>query len=208
MGTHFISIIPVLIGPPPKQRTAEKQVLLPGLWIENINDEFGSIAQQRPADNTITRMAHAIICDIPVYVRGLLERLKDKGIEIPPEPAKDPDDIESGWHIEHPLEMYVQDEDIRKMVMMSCILAGANTFVIDRPVLAEMTQEDDKTTVRFDRWDTYRHVWREPHRTEKDVPDDPEDRYFPPLDLIQVRHYCEILEPYFRAKKWLTVALL
>jgi hypothetical protein len=204
MGNHLILIVPVLIGPPPTPRTFEKQVLLPGLWLEHINGKYGRVAHKRPPDPTITAMSDVIVCDLPVYVRGLLARLKEKGIEIPPAPAKEPHDEEGGWHIEHPLEMYVEDEDIRKMVMMACILAGADVFVIDRPVLAEMTERDGVLAPEFDRWDNYRHVWQGPHRFEKKVIDDSEHRQFPELDLTQVRHYCGLLEPYFRAKKWLS----
>lgn len=201
MGNHYISVTPVLLRPLPKPRTFEKQVLLPGLWLEHINGEFGRMAHGRPLDSTITEMQDTIIVDIPAYVRGLRVRLEESGVEMPP--SADPMlEQEEGWHVEHPLEMAVQDEDVTKLVMMSCILAGAETFIVDRPVLAELKQREGVIAPEFDRWESYRHVWQAPRGTKEVVVDNFESRYFPELDLAQVRHYCEILEPYFRPIEW------
>ena len=198
-GSHYISITPVLIWPIPKPRTFERQALLPGLWLEHINGDLGRIAHNRSQDPTITEMRDTIIADLPAYVRGLVERIKKSNVEIPLSIGSD----DGGWHVEHPLEMHVEDEDIRKLVMISCILAGAETFIVDRPVLAELRDRAGIVTPEFDRWDRYRHVWQKPYNPAvKSMLADSEPGQFSELDLSQVRHYCEILEPYFRPVKW------
>ena len=132
MGIHWVSIIPVHVSPYPNPRPYDKPMVLPGLWLEHINGEFGAIAQKRPRDRTIRDMTEVVVLDYPVYVKGLLERLKTRE----PETVKVLEELErenesedrSDLYAEHPLEIYLQEEDIRRLVMMSCILADAEVF--------------------------------------------------------------------------------
>jgi hypothetical protein len=207
MGFHWVSIIPVHVSPYPNPRPYDKPTVLPGLWLEHINGEFGAIAQKRPPDRTIRDMTEAVVLDYPVYVKGLLERLKTRE----PETIKLLEELErenesedrSDLYAEHPLEIYLLEEDIRKLVMMSCILADAEVFVLDRPVLARVESREGIPAPEFDRWENDRHVWQWPSRPDDWMPAGPQDiPVHKRLEMQRVRFYCELLEPYFRAKYW------
>jgi hypothetical protein len=201
MGVHHISVIPIRLEPPPKQRIYDKPELLPGIWIEPINAACGSVAKQVPPDPTIRELGTAIVLDYPVYVRGLLERLAgaDKNpAEMLKKLAQRHKDIDDDSYAEHPLEIDVQEEDIRKLVMVSCILADAHAVVINRPVLAEMMPSGDKVVPEFRGATSVRHVWLRPKNS---IPVVAEDEH-PKIDLDEVRGYCGLLERYFQPVQW------
>jgi hypothetical protein len=202
MGNHYVSIFPLLLEPIPKPRTTGKVELLPGLWLENTNGEFGRVAMRRPNDSTVREMRDVIVLDIPAYVRGLRERLRESGVEVAAAPSPDSNEEHEGWYFEHPLEMDVQDDDIRKLVMMSCILAGVRTFGIDRPVMAELKANEESSTLEYVRYDGYRHIWVRPRNPDPLNKEDLLRFHGLEFDLTEARQYCERLEPYFRAIQW------
>jgi hypothetical protein len=198
MGVHHISIIPIRLDPFPRPRPHEKPQLLPGLWMESPNDSFAVVAREVPRDQSIIEMSAAIVLDYPAYVQGLLRRLQateSNPSALMSELAQRHPDLADSY-AEHPLEIDVQEEDIRKLVIISCILAGAQTVVVNRPVLAEMGSTAGTPTLRFDRAEKFRLVWQKPGN--------PHAPYIgpPDLDMTEVRRYCAALEPYFRPIKW------
>ena len=204
MGAHWISVIPIHLEPLPNPKVSEKPTLLPGLWLESINDIFGVVAKQMPPDPTIRDLSGAIVLDYPAYVRGLLNRLQlteDKPVALLNLLSQRHNDIPD-CYAEHPLEVDVQEEDIRKLVMMSCILAGARVVVVNRPVLAEMKGAPGSTIPVFDRSYNTRHVWRKPRNPVEDAVFDPDAYFAARLDMVAVREYCELLERYFRPTNW------
>jgi hypothetical protein len=172
--------------------------LLPGLWLESINDSFALVGKETPRDPTIIELTTAIVLDYPVYVQGLLKRLQltEKN------PAALLNDLVlrhpglADLYAEHPLELDVQEEGIRKLVIMSCILAGAQTVVVNRPVLAELTGAPGNMACQFRGAENIRHVWQKPGNPHAAYIGDPE------LDMTRVQRYCEALEPYFRPTNW------
>jgi hypothetical protein len=203
MGAHFFSVFPLLLEPTPKPHTQERPVLLPGLWLENTNFEFGKVAMKRPPDTTVREMRDVIVLDIPAYVRGLRERLKEEGVEVAAATRqKDLEGEDLGWWLEHPLETEVEDDDIRKLVMMSCILAGARTFGIDRPVMAQFKTPGDSSTLEYVRYDSHRHIWLRPRNPDPANEEDLLRFHGLEFDLEAAQQYCQKLEPYFRAKSW------
>jgi hypothetical protein len=198
MGVHHISVIPIRLDPFPKPHPHEKPHLLPGLWLESMNGSFASVAQEVPRDQTIIELAYAIVLDYPVYVQGLLTRLQlveNNPAALLRELAQRHPDLADSYE-EHPLEIDVQEEDIRKLVIMSCILAGAQTVVVNRPVLAELTGAPGNLTPQFRSAENFRRVWQKPGNPHAVYTGDPA------LDMAGVRQYCEALEPYFRPTSW------
>src|SRR2546426_12753983 len=76
MGAHHLSVIPIHLEPFPRPRPFEKPHLLPGLWLEAMNDRFAVVAKETPPDPTICEIVSAIVLDYPLYVTGLLSRLR------------------------------------------------------------------------------------------------------------------------------------
>jgi hypothetical protein len=107
----------------------------------------------------------------------------------------------SDCYCEHPLEVDLQEEDIRKLVILSSILGGAEAIVLDRPVLAQMTGTAGSPAPQFCHFDSVRHVWLKPRNPGVAVTQRPDTR-LPALDISQVRGYCEVLERYFRPTHW------
>ena len=98
--------------------------------------------------------------------------------------------------------MDVDAEDITKLVMVSCILAGARQFVVDRPVIVEMKEAREDKEPKFTGWSNVRYVWQRPpnpqaRTVQSTQPTLPED-----LNLTKVQQHCAALEPYFRATHW------
>jgi hypothetical protein len=203
MGAHLLSIFPLLLEPAPNRRTDAKPQFLPGLWLENTNCEIGRIALKRPRDSTFREMRDVIVLDIPAYVRGLRQRLKDEGIQLPlAKREKDEQGEDVGWWLEHPLESEVQDDDIRRLVMMSCILAGVRTFGIDRPVMAQFKTPGNASTLEYIRYDAHRHIWLRPRNPDPLNEEDMRRLHGLEFDFGLAQQYCQTLEPYFRASNW------
>src|SRR3569623_1150177 len=157
-GVHHISVIPIRLTPYPKPRPYEKPQLLPGLWLENINGSLATVAQEIPRDSSIIELTEAVVLDYPSYVQGLIKRLQlteaNPADMLHKLSQRHPDLAEA--YKEHPLEIDVQEEDIRKLVIISCIVAGAQAIVMNRPVLAELTGAS--ATPRVLRAEKFRHV--------------------------------------------------
>ena len=193
MGAHHLSVIPIHLEPSPRPRPFEKPHLLPGLWLEGMSDRFAVVAKEIPLDPTILEIGSAVVLDYPLYVNGLLGRLRLR--------EKNPEELLkrlsqrhqdlSDCFAEHPLEVDVEEEDIRKLVMMSCILAGAQAVVINRPVLLELMSTEGPPEFRGAT--NVRHVWQRP-RTPRAAASE--------LDMALVAAYCERLEPYFQPTHW------
>lgn len=148
-------------------------------------------------------MTAAFVLDYPSFVRGLLERLQltedNPGALLTSLAARHQDLTDC--YCEHPVEVDLQEEDIRKLVILSCILGGAEAIVVDRPVLAQMTGTAESPAPKFCRFDGVRQVWLKPRNPGAVVTQHP-DAPFPALDMCQVRGYCEVLERYFRPTHW------
>jgi hypothetical protein len=138
MGVHSLKIAPLVVRPTPKPRTYEKPSLLPGVWLEGINGSFSDIVARRPSDPTITEMHDVLVLDFPAKVKGLLDRLQRTEAEpnLLDELSQRHGDL-ADCYADHPLEVDVET------VTVSCILAGATTFILDCPVLAEMAEKTE-----------------------------------------------------------------
>jgi hypothetical protein len=89
--------------------------------------------------------------------------------------------------------MDVDAEDITKLVMVSCILAGARQFVVDRPVIVEMKEAREDKEPKFTGWSNVRYVWQRPpnpqaRTVQSTQPTLPED-----LNLTKVQQHCAAL---------------
>jgi hypothetical protein len=73
-------------------------------------------------------------------------------------------------YAEHPFEVYLEEGDIRKLVMMSCILADTEVLVLDRPVLARFKSRKGIPTLEFDCWKNEQHVWQRPEGLKTNEP--------------------------------------
>src|ERR1700693_716928 len=126
MGEYTVFIIPTFLDPFPEPPPHKKPELLPGLWLENMTDSFASVARQIPPDTSVMELRSAIVVDYPAYVQGLLQRLHATEPNAPvllKELAARHQDQQDGY-AQHPLEVDVEEEDIRKLILMSCILSG------------------------------------------------------------------------------------
>ncbi len=110
-------------------------------------------------------MTAAFVLDYPSFVRGLLERLQltedNPGALLTSLAARHQVPYRL-LRCEHPVEVDLQEEDIRKLVILSCILGGAEAIVVDRPVLAQMTGTAESPAPKFCRFDGVRQVWLKP----------------------------------------------
>ena len=129
-----------------------------------MTDTFGTVARQIPLDPTIMDINMVMVLDYPEYTQGLLARLPDtvRNPAILKELSERHQGMADGYD-QHPLEIDIQEEDIRKLLIASCIIAGAAAVVINKPVLAELTEDSGKKILKFDRTDNLRHVWQLPH---------------------------------------------
>jgi hypothetical protein len=171
--------------------------LLPGIWLDGGNTgEFADVLKEHPADPSIAEMRYILVIDSPAYVRGLMGRLEgvagarqrlDKLLAEHPE-----------GEFEHPLEMYVDEEDLIRLVMIACILAGANAFIVDRPIRVEMRTSGDTKKPVANGGSNLRYIWQCPHETRVRRAKDAGPDGFETLDIGAVRQYFVALERYFR----------
>jgi len=75
-------------------------------------------------------------------------------------------------------------------------VAGASAVVVNRPVLAELTDVSGEKVLKVDRADNVRHIWQLPHNLHEKVTFD--DR----LNMEAVSKYCALLERYFQPVQW------
>src|SRR4029453_15648207 len=124
MGIHHVSVIPFHLEPFPLPHPHEKPQILPGLWLEQMTDSFGKVARQIPSDPTIMAINMVMVLDYPEYTQGLLGRLPEtvRNPEILKELSQRHQGMDDGY-AQHPLEIDVQEEDIRKLLIASCIIA-------------------------------------------------------------------------------------
>jgi hypothetical protein len=198
MGVHHISVIPILLEPFPEPRFFEKPEFLPGLWLEPMNGPFACIAQQIPRDQTICDIPCAVVLDYPAYVQGLLSRLsmrEPNSAVLLQQLSKRHQDLDDSYR-QHPLEVDVQEEGIRKLVMMACILADAETIVVNRPVLAELIGQPGNLAPEYRGSTIARHVWRRPRASQTQTTMDSR------FQMVEAAKYCECLEPYFQPTNW------
>jgi len=170
MGIHSVHVIPFHLELFPSPHPREKPQILPGLWLEQMTDTFGTVARQIPLDPTIMDINMVMVLDYPEYTQGLLARLPDtvRNPAILKELSERHQGMADGYD-QHPLEIDIQEEDIRKLLIASCIIAGATAVVINKPVLAELTEDSGKKILKFDRTDNLRHVWQLPHKLQEKV---------------------------------------
>ena len=198
---HLCSVTRLLLEPLPSQRPYDKPQLLPGIWLEGGNArEFADVLKEHPADPSITEMRYILVIDSPAYVRGLVSRLEGvAGVRQRLEKllAEHPE-----GEFEHLLEMYVEEEDLIRLVMIACILAGANAFIVDRPIRVEMRTAGDTKKPVGNGGSNLRYIWQCPHETRKRRAKDAGPDAFETLDIGLVQQYCVALEPYFRPIQW------
>ena len=88
---------------------------------------------------------------------------------------------------EHPLEMFVDEEDLIRLVMIACILAGANAFIVDRPTRIEMRTSGNAKQPVANGGSNLRYIWQCPHATRLRRAKDAGPCGFEALDIGAVR---------------------
>jgi hypothetical protein len=198
MSARFVNVVPLLVEPVPNPRTYEKPVLLSGMWLEGIRGSFVDVVAKLPPEPHLTELHDLLVIDHAAYVRGLLARLS---VSEPNVVVQRRDDASPDLFADHPLEMFVHDEDMIKLVMSSCMLAGASAFIINRPLLVEMKESGDAQAIpEMQGYSNLRYVWQRPRPLASKS--ETEAGRFPELDLAEVARYCVLLEPYFRPTHW------
>lgn len=186
------------LEPFPEPRLFEKPAFLPGLWLEPMNGPFARIAEQIPRDQTICEIPSAVVLDYAAYVRGLLSRLSARepnSAVLLQKLSQRHQDLDDSYS-EHPLEVDVREEDIRKLVMMACILADAETIFVNRPVLGELVEKAGNVLPELRGSTIARHVWRRPRASKTVTTIDSR------LQIVEAAKYCVSLEPYFQPADW------
>ena len=81
-----------------------------------MTDTFGTVARQIPLDPTIMDINMVMVLDYPEYTQGLLARLPDtvRNPAILKELSERHQGMADGYD-QHPLEIDIQEEDIRKL---------------------------------------------------------------------------------------------
>ena len=86
--------------------------------------------------------------------------------------------------------------------MVSCILAGAMTFIVDRPIRVEMKTSNGNKTPVANGGSNLRYIWQCPRLTREERLEGLE--HPESLAMISIQHLCAMLEPYFRPVQWRT----
>lgn len=192
-----------MVEPTPLPRPYQKPELLAGIWFDGVTGDFADVLKERPADPSLTDLHSVLVIDSPSYARGLRDRLQS---EIGSGPDLEKILLGPAPTLEHPfedrLEIYIEEEDLIRLVMVSCILAGAMAFIIDRPIRVEMRTSNGSKTPVSNGGSNLRYIWQCPRLTrEKRLEglEHPES-----LAVSSIQQMCATLEPYFRPIQWRT----
>jgi hypothetical protein len=217
MGVHFIYVIPFAISPVLNLGRTRERTLLEGLSFDGSHEQFRPLIASTRNPHLCDPQAVAIV-DCPLLVSGVLQRIRaERGDAAVESLSKrlaasdcDPENSVLGPEIyqDHPLEMFVEAGDCTRLIVLSCVLAGAQSFCFHAPIQAECEIAEDGAP-------TYKCVA---------TTDDPHRVWSPPwlnrgdpilaaaagfsqdlggmLEIKVVRRYVELLEPFFRPAFW------
>jgi Apea-like HEPN len=200
---HLCDVTRLEVEPTPLPRPYEKPELLAGIWFDGVTGDFADVLNERPADPNLTQLTSVLVIDSPSYARGLRARLQ---LEIGSGPDLEKKLLGPAPGLEYPfedrLELYIEEGDLIRLVMVSCILAGAMTFIIDRPIRVEMKTSNGSKTPVSNGGSNLRYIWQCPRLTREERLEGLE--HPESLAITSIQQLCMTLEPYFRPVQWRT----